>query len=199
MPWGRSGNGDEPDRWSARTRWDIVWDGARRGGGKSRGLDGNVERKITRQIERKLPLGEEMADQALIGRVTPRLGGIVATIRFRRRAQIVGRAGQLVQARPAQRDQHVARQQRAEQEMSKYSKHVDLIERDPTASGLILNNSVGVVKTRHYRNSAQEPIEPWPRRQSQSSAPVPIDPSTATRRSAHFNTLDGWSFPFTPN
>ncbi len=119
MPWGRSRNGEGHHRWSAGARWDIVGDGARRGRCRRRRLDRDVERKVARQIERKLPLSEEMADQALIGRVATRLGGIVAAIRFRRRAQIVGRAGQSVQARPTQRDQHVARQQRAQQEMSK--------------------------------------------------------------------------------
>ncbi len=119
MPWGRSRNGEGPERWSARARWDIVSYWARRGRcGKGR-LERDVQGKVARQIKRKLPLSEEMADQALIGRVTTRLGGIVAAIRFRRRAQIVGRPGQPVQARPAQRDQHVARQQRAQQEMSK--------------------------------------------------------------------------------
>jgi hypothetical protein len=77
---GRSRNGDERDRWSAGARWDIVCDGARRGEGRSRGLDCKIEGKVTRQIDRKLPLSEEMADQALIGRITPRLGGIVATL-----------------------------------------------------------------------------------------------------------------------
>jgi len=96
-----------------------VCDGARRGGRRRRRLDRNVKGKVARQIERKLTLSEEMADQALIGRITTRLGGIVASIGFRRRAQIVGRAGQPVQARPAERDHHVARQQRAQQEMSK--------------------------------------------------------------------------------
>jgi len=85
MPSGRSRNGDEDDRWSARARWDKVGDRAGRGSGERRRLDGNVERKVTRQIERKLPLSEEMADQALIGRITTRLGGIVAALRFRRR------------------------------------------------------------------------------------------------------------------
>jgi hypothetical protein len=88
-----------------------------------------------------------MADQTLIGRITPRLRRIVVPVRSGRRAQIVRRTGQAVQARPAQRDQHVARQQRAQQQVSKCSKHENLIERAPAGFHVILNKFIRGVKT----------------------------------------------------
>jgi hypothetical protein len=90
------------------------------------------------QLSRKLPLSEEVADQALIGRITWRLRWIVAAFGCRFRAEIVRRARQPMQARPAQRDQHVARQQRAKQQLSEWSKHVN-VTGGAASSRLILN------------------------------------------------------------
>ena len=88
-----------------------------------------LDRRRVGELDRQLPLRNKLANEAVIRRVAPRLRWIVRPLRFGSRARFVRRARQRVQARPAQRNDGVARQHRRKQEVSNDSRHRNIVDR----------------------------------------------------------------------
>jgi len=81
------------------------------------------------ELDRQLALSDEMADEAMIRRIATRLDGIVGAMRLRRRTHLVSRARQSVQARTAQDDGRVARDQRDKHELTNKPRYHDSVSR----------------------------------------------------------------------
>jgi hypothetical protein len=88
-----------------------------------RQLVNRLDRRLTGERDRQLPLREELTDEATICRVAARRTWASGEMALRSRARRMGRTGELVETRAAQRHRRVARDQRGEQELSNEPRH----------------------------------------------------------------------------
>ena len=98
------------------------------GDGRNHQLGGLDGRGNARELNRQLPLCEEMADEAVIRGILTGLGRVFGPIQIRRRTRPMARARQRVEARSTERDRGVEREHRADQEMSNDSRHRNIID-----------------------------------------------------------------------
>jgi hypothetical protein len=114
--------GCEPGR-GARAGWQRVRERPREGKYGDRQLVDLLDRRLAGECDRQLPLREEMADEATVCRVAAGLCGGAGEMSLRSRADRMGRTGEIVQTRAAQRHRRVARDQRGKQELSNEPRH----------------------------------------------------------------------------